>query len=156
MESTSKTRSSHATNVVEWLQNDRQELTNLSVLALDPDDQDALQTKVWLLFKTNAYTQALDVTQSRPNEFHFERAYALYRLQRETEAAEVLTRLGDGLGESHRAAALLQAQIVSCGLNSLDKTGSHSPRPQLRSCIDRVIMRHASTSTPGYLRVPIW
>lgn len=89
------------------------------MLALDPDDQDALHTKVWLLFKTNAYTQALDVTQSRPNEFHFERAYALYRLQRESEAAEVLAAL---LGESHRAAALLQAQIVSCALNSLGMT----------------------------------
>lgn len=88
------------------------------MLALDPDDQDALHTKLWLLFKTNAYTQALDVTQSRPNEFHFERAYALYRLQRENEAAEVLAPLG----EPHRAAALLQAQIVSCALNSLGMT----------------------------------
>ena len=88
------------------------------MLTLDPDDQDAWQTKLWLLFKTNAYTQALDVTQSRPNEFGFERAYALYRLQREVEAAAVL----DGLGETHRAPTLLQAQIVSCSLNTLGIT----------------------------------
>jgi signal recognition particle subunit SRP72 len=67
-----------------------------------------LQTKLWLLFKTSAYTKALDVANLRPDEFHFERAYALYRLQRESEAADVLA----GLDESHRA-ALLQAQIVS-------------------------------------------
>lgn len=85
------------------------------MLALDPDDPDVLQTKLWLLFKTNAYTQALDATQSHPDGFHFERAYALYRLQREQEAADVLV----GLAGSHRAAALLQAQIVGCALNSL-------------------------------------
>jgi signal recognition particle subunit SRP72 len=102
----------------DMVSNYRQALTNLSVIALDPDDKDALQTKLWLLFKTNAYPQALDVAQSRPGEFHFERAYALYRLQRETEAADVLA----GLGEAYRAAALLQAQIVSCSLNSLGIT----------------------------------
>ena len=122
------------------------------MLTLDPDDQDALQTKLWLLFKTNAYTQALDLTQSRPSEFDFELAYALYRLQRETEGADVLT----GLGESHRAAALLQAQIVSCGLNSLGITCSHSPRPHLLSCIDKVLMQHASKSITGCSKAPIW
>ena len=105
----------------------RRPLTNLAVLALDPDDQDAWQTKLWLLFKTNAYAQALDVTQSRPNGFGFERAYALYRLQREKDAEDVLS----GLGESHRAAALLDAQIVSCGINSVSITRLHLPWPHL-------------------------
>lgn len=122
------------------------------MLTLDPDDQDAWQTKLWLLFKTNAYIQALDVTQSRPNEFGFERAYALYRLQREVEAADVL----DGLGESHRAPTLLQAQIVSCSLNSLGITRPHLPWPHVLSCIDKVLSRRASKSTTGCSRAPIW
>jgi len=145
-------RSRHATNVVEWSQDYRQALTHLAVLALDRNDQDAWQTKLWLLFKTNAYAQALDVTQSRPNEFYFERAYALYRLQRETEAADVLA----ALGESHRAAALLQAQIVSCNLNSLGITRPHLPHPHLFSCIDRVLTQRASKSITNCSRAPIW
>jgi hypothetical protein len=145
-------RSRHATNVAVWCINYRRSLTNLAVLALDPDDQDALQTKLWLLFKTNAYTQALDVTQSRPSEFDFELAYALYRLQRETEGAGVLA----GLGESHRAAALLEAQIVSCSLNSLGISCSHLSRPHLLSCIDKVLMQRALKSIIGCSKPPIW
>lgn len=78
------------------------------VLALDPSDSDALQTKLFLLLKTNRYQEALGITEEKPDSFRFERAYALYRLQREQEAQELL-RDADA---DDRAVLFLQAQVV--------------------------------------------
>ncbi|KAG8806917.1 hypothetical protein FRC19_006958 [Serendipita sp. 401] len=79
--------------------------TTNKLLALDPEDADAIQTHLFLLLKTSRYQDALKVTESKPHQFKFERAYALYRLQRENDAAELLA------DEDDRAVLLLKAQI---------------------------------------------
>lgn len=78
------------------------------VLALDPTDEDALKTKLFLLLKTNRYNEALKMTEQGGggDQFIFERAYALYKLQREKEAQDLLHNSDD------RAVLFLQAQIV--------------------------------------------
>ncbi|KAG8820161.1 hypothetical protein FRC17_010240 [Serendipita sp. 399] len=79
--------------------------TTNKLLALDPEDADAIQTHLYLLVKTSRYQEALKVTDNNPQQFKFERAYALYRLQREQEAADLLA------DEEERSVILLKAQI---------------------------------------------
>ncbi|CAG7854707.1 SubName: Full=Uncharacterized protein {ECO:0000313/EMBL:CCA66392.1} [Serendipita indica DSM 11827] len=81
--------------------------TTKKLLALDPADEEALQTQLFLLLKSSQYSEALKVTDANPEQFGFERAYALYRLQREQEAYELLGEVD----EDDRAGMLLQAQI---------------------------------------------
>ncbi|PFH50442.1 hypothetical protein AMATHDRAFT_177051 [Amanita thiersii Skay4041] len=82
------------------------------VLSLDPKDNDALRTKLFLLLQTEQYITALELITTQPtmSQFGFEEAYALYRLQRETEASQKLNELkalqGDDRGSIH-----LQAQM---------------------------------------------
>lgn len=85
-------------------------LTQVSlVLALDPSDEDTLKARLWLLFKTSKYQDALELTENNAvSSFNFERAYALYRLQREDDAASLLANAD----ESDRAVLFLKAQIV--------------------------------------------
>lgn len=91
------------------------------MLALDPEDADALQAQLFLLLKTSKYQEALKVTDGRPEMFRFERAYALYRVQREKEAEELLK------DERDRAVAFLKAQIVNPIFLSLSLPRGHSP-----------------------------
>jgi signal recognition particle subunit SRP72 len=83
-------------------------ISNKTVLVLDPEDADALQTHLFLLLKTSKYQEALKITDRKPEMFRFERAYALYRMQREKDAEELLKDAKD----EDRAAVFLRAQIV--------------------------------------------
>ncbi|KIM26933.1 hypothetical protein M408DRAFT_330302 [Serendipita vermifera MAFF 305830] len=81
--------------------------TTNKLLALDPEDPDALQAKLFLLLKTSKYQEALDITDKTPETFRFERAYALYRMQREKDAEDLLK----DADSQDRAVLFLQAQI---------------------------------------------
>lgn len=78
------------------------------MLALDPNDLDAKHTKLSLLLRTSQYDEALKLTDDSTKEWEFERAYALYRLQKESEARSLLEQ---SLNED-RGVQLLRAQIV--------------------------------------------
>ena len=79
-----------------------------------PADKDALQTKLFLLLQTEQYDDALsligDGNDAHP-DFAFEKAYALYRLQRESEATDVLAEMKKNEGD-HRGVSHLEAQLV--------------------------------------------
>ncbi|KAH7097366.1 hypothetical protein BKA62DRAFT_447926 [Auriculariales sp. MPI-PUGE-AT-0066] len=81
------------------------------ILVLTPEDADVLQTKLFLLLQTEQYAGALDLSTGGRE---YERAYALYRLNRETEAREVIsglekdTKLDD---EAARGVDILAAQL---------------------------------------------
>ena len=81
-------------------------------MRLIPEDRDALQTKLFLLLQTDQYAEALTIVEAH-KDFEFERAYSLYRLQRETEARTVLEQIktSSGGGES-RNVSHLEAQLV--------------------------------------------
>lgn len=80
-------------------------------MRLEPTDPDARQTKLFLLLQTEQYDAALELINSGTDEirYAFERAYSLYRSQRESEAAEQLEALGEG---GHRGVVHLEAQLV--------------------------------------------
>jgi signal recognition particle subunit SRP72 len=87
--------------------------TERTVLRLAPADEDALQTKLFLLLRTDQYDSALDLISARPDvsEHAFEQAYSLYRLHRELEAREILSTIRNEETE-HRGALHLEAQLV--------------------------------------------
>ena len=95
----------------------------LSVLKLDSKDEDALQAKLFLLLQTEQYEAALSLIDSFDNSSHkFEKAYALYRLQRETEAAELLSEVNQIQNTDefyHRGVMHLEAQVVCSGRRAL-------------------------------------
>ncbi|KDQ28488.1 hypothetical protein PLEOSDRAFT_50674 [Pleurotus ostreatus PC15] len=105
------------------------------ILRLEPTDPDARQTKLFLLLQTEQYDAALELINSGKDEirYAFERAYSLYRSQRESEAAEQLEALGEG---GHRGVVHLEAQLnyrqgsyqTACDLYSqlLDTSDPHS------------------------------
>ncbi len=75
-------------------------------------DPDALQTKLFLLLQTERYGAALEL----PGCDGFEKAYALYRMQKGDEAREVLKEV---TGDAERGATHLEAQLVrQCSLPS--------------------------------------
>ena len=78
------------------------------VLRLDPTDQDARQTKIFLLLQTELYSEALSLISDHDT---FERAYTLYRLQREDDAREILEEMREN-GEDDRRIFHLEAQLV--------------------------------------------
>ncbi|KAI0035592.1 hypothetical protein K488DRAFT_43016 [Vararia minispora EC-137] len=81
------------------------------LLALDAQDGDALQTKLFLLLQTDQYILALTMLDSREGfDGKFERAYSLYRLQRETEAERVLGGL-KAAGQGDRGIQHFEAQL---------------------------------------------
>jgi hypothetical protein len=86
------------------------------VLRLEPSDKDALQTKLFLLLQTEQYSTALTLADSTEHAFEFGRAYALYRLHREHEAAAVLDEIkstaGLNRGVNHLEAQLVRTSIV--------------------------------------------
>jgi signal recognition particle subunit SRP72 len=85
-----------------------------------------LQTKLFLFLQTEQYSAALTLADSTEGAFEFGRAYALYRLHREHEAAAVLDELKSTAGSS-RGVNHLEAQLV-CTLPHLpSSTFSLSP-----------------------------
>jgi signal recognition particle subunit SRP72 len=81
------------------------------VLRLVPDDNDARQTKLFLLLQTERYSDALALLGAANQSSVFERAYSSYRLQHLDEAARLL----DGIKERReqdRGALHLEAQLV--------------------------------------------
>jgi signal recognition particle subunit SRP72 len=89
-----------------------------SVLRIEPNDKDALQTKLFVLLQTEQYEAALSLIstgdKSSDSEYAFERTYSLYRVQHEQEAAEGLKGLKEeNNAENERAVLHLEAQLVS-------------------------------------------
>ncbi|THH28539.1 hypothetical protein EUX98_g5647 [Antrodiella citrinella] len=80
------------------------------ILVLDPDDQDALQTKLYLLLQTEQYAAALALVDDA-GEHAFEGMYALYRLHRETEVESTLAELKEANNEDDRGVIHLEAQL---------------------------------------------
>jgi signal recognition particle subunit SRP72 len=81
------------------------------VLRLVPDDNDARQTKLFLLLQTERYSDALALLGASDQSSVFERAYSSYRLQHIDEAVHLL----DGIKqrqEENRGALHLEAQLV--------------------------------------------
>jgi hypothetical protein len=89
-------------------------LMEFTVLRLDSSDRDALRTKLFLLLQTEQYDTALALIAEINDQSPFERAYALYRLQREEDAGQVLKEIkNDGKEPEQRGAMHLEAQLVS-------------------------------------------
>ena len=88
----------------------------LLVLRIEPNDKDAMQTKLFVLLQTEQYDAALSLIgtgDKGPDSGHaFERTYSLYRVQREQEALEGLKILKEGSDEDERGALHLEAQLV--------------------------------------------
>lgn len=82
-----------------------------SVLRLDPSDKEARQVKLFLLLQTEQNNEALNLIDSEETGHGaFERAYTLYRLQREAEARDILEEVRKV--QDDRGAAHLDAQLV--------------------------------------------
>lgn len=76
-----------------------------------------MKTKLFLLLQTEQYDAALGMLQSFEDQAvqrEFEKAYALYRLHRESEAAELLSHLKSAHGDYDRGVMHLNAQLVCC------------------------------------------
>ncbi|TFK50782.1 hypothetical protein OE88DRAFT_1645077 [Heliocybe sulcata] len=84
------------------------------ILKLVPDDTDAIQTKLFLLLQTEKYDAALALIDANnaTNDRSFEKAYSLYRLERETEAAELLNGIKSKDDADQRGALHLEAQLA--------------------------------------------
>ncbi|EFI28075.1 hypothetical protein CC1G_14101 [Coprinopsis cinerea okayama7 len=80
------------------------------ILRLEPNDVDAVKTKLFLLLQTEQYETALALLDQYPEAHRFERAYTLYRLHRESEASAILQEIRAQDSE-HRGAAHLEAQL---------------------------------------------
>jgi len=81
------------------------------ILHLNPADKDALQTKLFLLLQTEQYDSALAlIADSASLDCTFEKAYALYRLHKEEEAATALSKI-KGSEKDHRGVLHLEAQL---------------------------------------------
>lgn len=81
------------------------------VLRLVPDDNDARQTKLFLLLQTERYSDALALLGAANQSSVFERAYSSYRLQHLDEAARLLGGIKESR-EQDRGALHLEAQLV--------------------------------------------
>jgi signal recognition particle subunit SRP72 len=90
---------------------------NAAVLALAPDDADALRCKLVALINMKRFAEALDVCEKKPSIAKvcaFEKAYANYRLNRHEEALETIeaARVGGGQTWSTVRMDLLRAQVL--------------------------------------------
>ncbi|KAF9479384.1 hypothetical protein BDN70DRAFT_834573 [Pholiota conissans] len=83
------------------------------ILRLKPTDADARQTKLFLLLQTEQYDTALALIDSEDDadKLAYERAYSLYRLQRESEAKEILDAIKKDKEEEDRGIMHLEAQL---------------------------------------------
>lgn len=84
-------------------------------MRLQPNDVDARQTKLFLLLQTEQYEAALALIDLDEDlsDHAYERAYSLYRMQRESAAQEVLEELKKDQGEDNRGIVHLEAQLAS-------------------------------------------
>ena len=87
-------------------------MVSTQVLLLDPADQDALHTKLYLLLQTDQYAAALALIDDNGGNA-FERMYSLYRLHREDEVEDQLNELKETSSEGDRGVMHLEAQLVS-------------------------------------------
>ena len=81
------------------------------VLRLVPEDNDARQTKLFLLLQTERYSDALALLGASNQSSVFERAYSSYRLQHLDEAARLLGGIKERRDQD-RGALHLEAQLV--------------------------------------------
>jgi len=83
------------------------------ILRIEPNDKDALQTKLFLLLQTEQYDAALSIVDNGDsgNEHAFERTYALYRLHRELEAVDGLKVIKEVNTADERGVSHLEAQL---------------------------------------------
>ncbi|KDQ56463.1 hypothetical protein JAAARDRAFT_312486 [Jaapia argillacea MUCL 33604] len=79
------------------------------ILRLEPNDSDAIQTKLFLLLQTDQYDAALSLAGSQDG-YAFEKAYSLYRLERESEADEIVSGIKQR-DEDDRGVLHLEAQL---------------------------------------------
>lgn len=88
-----------------------------------------MQTKLFLLLQTEQYPAALTLADSADHAFEFGRAYALYRLHREHEAAAVLdeikSTIGSSRGVNHLEAQLVRITAVPCLIHIFFISGLH-------------------------------
>ena len=84
------------------------------VLRLEPNDADAVQTKLFLLLQTEQYQPALSLIEheGKNQDRAFERSYSYYRLQREEDARQILRMIKDEKGDDDRGVMHLEAQLV--------------------------------------------
>ncbi|KAJ3520443.1 hypothetical protein NMY22_g12755 [Coprinellus aureogranulatus] len=81
------------------------------ILRIEPQDQDALKTKLFLLLQTEQYDNALALIESGDQaSTKFEKSYTLYRMHREPEARVVLEEVR-AQESDHRGALHLEAQL---------------------------------------------
>ena len=81
------------------------------VLCLNSSDKDARQAKIFLLLQTEMYAEALSLLDAEDSKETYERAYTLYRLQRENEARDILEKIREG-EDDDRGTVHLEAQLV--------------------------------------------
>ncbi|PPQ64176.1 hypothetical protein CVT24_008550 [Panaeolus cyanescens] len=83
------------------------------ILRLNPSDPDAQQTKLYLLLQTEQYDAALTLIDhdDKKDELSYEKAYSLYRLQRESDAKELLNTIKTQKGDDDRGVVHLEAQL---------------------------------------------
>lgn len=99
------------------LQSDFSTFSSL-VLRLQPNDSNAPQTKLVLLLQTEQYKSALDLAKSLQAssqgsfQILFGMAYALYRLNSETEASDVVSTITPNGDYEDRGLMHMKAQIV--------------------------------------------
>ncbi len=70
-----------------------------------------MQTKLFLLLQTEQYNAALAMIDQGEG-YMFEKAYSLYRINRETEARNTMSELKKAVGENDRGIIHLEAQLV--------------------------------------------
>ncbi|KAJ2918323.1 hypothetical protein MD484_g2091, partial [Candolleomyces efflorescens] len=82
------------------------------ILRLEPGDEDAMKTKLFLLLQTEQYQAALTLIDTHEEKalLNFERSYSLYRLHREAEARDILADIRAKDNED-RGALHLEAQL---------------------------------------------
>jgi hypothetical protein len=112
MEAISPTLSRHATKVCSIGSWSFSKSDVTLVLRLQPSDEDALKTKLFLLLQTEQYDAALSLLdENKSFEHPFERAYSLYRLHREPESKDILQAI-KAEGSDDRGPLHLEAQLV--------------------------------------------
>lgn len=113
----------------------------LPVLRIEPKDEDALQTKLFLLLQTEQYSVALALIDG-DDAYAFEKAYSLYRTNQEVEAREALETTKKSKGEDDRGVIHLEAQLVRIQVAPIHRPRSHHslhpavvPRGFIPACI---------------------
>ncbi|KAF8343121.1 uncharacterized protein EI90DRAFT_2903231 [Cantharellus anzutake] len=82
------------------------------ILRLLPNDEDTSRTKLFLLLQTDQYKEALSLLEESQGSLRdFSKAYVLYRLRREDEAAAILSNLLQNAGSGDSGALHLDAQV---------------------------------------------